>query len=249
MGQWRGLPALQRGGRGHRRRLPLGEIDFLLREIVEGRGWNAEVFGQGVFVHQTDPVADAERAELGEVAVVENEEEMAGLVAERFDDVAVATREIPEVAGTEIVGLRMAGRIDHRGADQSFGDKPPLRRRGVPMQFAHHAGLQPHGNAGDAFRNRQLRDGRLLAIAAAVDATFGFLQLEFESRQLAAGRNGIRNVVLERAAASFGADGIGRDEHGALNRAGTPDWGNLERKLRANRRRDPLTNLRPCTNI
>ena len=79
---------------------------------------------------------------------------MAGLVAERLDDVAVAAWEIPEVAGTKFVGFRVSRRINHRGADQSFGDKPPFRRRGVPMQFAHHAGLQSHGNAGDAFRNR-----------------------------------------------------------------------------------------------
>jgi hypothetical protein len=36
------------------------------------------------------------------------------------------------------------------------------------VKFAHDAGLEPHGDAGDALGDRQLRDGRLLAEAAAI---------------------------------------------------------------------------------
>jgi hypothetical protein len=45
------------------------------------------------------PVGDAERPKLGEVAVIEDENEVAGLVAQRLDDMAAAAREIPDVAG------------------------------------------------------------------------------------------------------------------------------------------------------
>ena len=213
VGQRRGLPSLQWHRRGHRRGLALREIDFFLGKIVKGRGRNAEVLRKKVFVRQADPVADAEGAEFGKVAVVENEDKMTRLVTERFDDVAMTTRKIPNVTGTELVRLGIAGRIDHCGADESLGDKAPLRRGGMPVQFTHDARLHAHGHPGDAFGNRQLRDSCLLAVTAAHDAAIGFLQFEFESRKFCSGGHRIGNVVLEGGAASIGADGIGRGEH------------------------------------
>ena len=55
-----------------------------------------------------DPVGDAERAELREVAVVEDQDEVARLVAQAFEHVAVAAREVPHVARLEVVGLGVA---------------------------------------------------------------------------------------------------------------------------------------------
>ena len=108
MGERRRPPTLQRG-RGHRRaesgpwrnRPPSWEA-------VEGRRGKPEILGEQLLRRVADPVGDAEGAELGEVAVVEDEDEVAGPVAERLDDVAVAAREIPDVAGFEVVGLRAA---------------------------------------------------------------------------------------------------------------------------------------------
>ena len=59
-----------------------------------------------------DPVGDAEGAELREIAVVEDQDEMRGLVSQAFEHVAVAAGEVPDVAGLEVVGLgvRRAGR-------------------------------------------------------------------------------------------------------------------------------------------
>ena len=64
------------------------------------------------------------------------------------------------------------------------------------MQLAHHAGLERHRHAGDALGDRQLLDGRFLADAAADHFAGGFFQLEFERRQLFAGKQRIGFVVV-----------------------------------------------------
>ena len=72
-----------------------GEVDLLLREFFEGRRWKAEILREQLLGGVANPVGNAESAEFGKVAVIENEYEMARLVAQRLDDVAVW--EIPDV--------------------------------------------------------------------------------------------------------------------------------------------------------
>jgi hypothetical protein len=88
----------------------------------------------------SDPVGDAEGAEFGEVAVVEDQDEVTRLVADTLQHVAVAAREVPDVAGFEIVGLGKAAWVDDGGADAALENKRPFGRGGVPVQFAHRAG-------------------------------------------------------------------------------------------------------------
>jgi hypothetical protein len=89
------------GGRNPAR----GEIDLLFGEIVEGRRRKAEVLGQQLLRGVSHPVGDAERAEFGKVAVVEHEDEVARLVAQGLEDMAVTARKIPDIAGSKIIGL------------------------------------------------------------------------------------------------------------------------------------------------
>ena len=51
------------------------------------------------------PVRDAKGSEFGEIAVVENENEMARGVAKALDHVGVASRKIPDLTGVKIVGF------------------------------------------------------------------------------------------------------------------------------------------------
>src|SRR5262249_46347218 len=67
-----------------------GEVDLLLGEAVEGRFGQAEVLRQQCLGGVAHSVGDAERAELGEVAVVEDQHEVARLVAQALKHVAVA---------------------------------------------------------------------------------------------------------------------------------------------------------------
>ena len=145
-----------------------------------------------------EPVGDAEGTELGEISVVENQDEMAWLVADPRQRVGVTTREIPDIAGIEVVDLGAAVRIDHRGAHAPLVHKRPLCRGWVPVQCTRDARLEPHRYAGDPLRDRQLRDGRFLAEAAAIDLAGRFFQRKLEGRQLRAGQERIGNIVLER---------------------------------------------------
>ena len=182
----RQLPALQRHRRFGGRRLAAGKIDLLLGETVERGFGQAERLRQQWLWRVSDPVGNAEGAEFGKVAVVEDQDEVTGLFAEALQHVAVAAGKIPDVAGIEIIGLGKAARIDHGGADAALEHERPFGRGGVPVQFAHRTRLELHRHAGNSLRDRQLRDGGLLAKTVADDLAFGFFQRELESRQLLA---------------------------------------------------------------
>ena len=143
-----------------------GEVDLVLREPVEGRLGQAEVLRQERLGRVADPVGDAERAELREVAVVEDQDEVRRLVSQAFEHVAVAAGKIPHVARLEVVRLGVPLRVDDRGPDPPLDHERPLGRGGVPVELAHGTGLEPHRDAGDPLGDRQLLDGRLLAEAA-----------------------------------------------------------------------------------
>jgi hypothetical protein len=102
----------------------------------------------------SDPVGNAEGAEFGEVAVVEDQDEVTGRVAQTLQHVPVAARKVPDIAGIEVVGLAEAAGIDDGGADPPFDDERPFGGGGVPVQFAHRAGLEPHRDARDPPRDR-----------------------------------------------------------------------------------------------
>ena len=100
------------------------------------------------------PIGEAERAKLLEVAVVEHENEVARLVAEALQHVAMAAREIPDITGAEVIDAGAALRVNHRGVHAAGDDIGPFGGRGVPMEFSHHPRLEPHRNTGDALRDR-----------------------------------------------------------------------------------------------
>ena len=175
--------------RGRNRLRPSGKlsnVDAGTPKFLASSGWR----------RVADPVADAERAELGEVAVVEDEDEVGRLVAEAAEHVAVAAGKVPDVAGFEVVGFGVALGIDDGRSHAAVDHERPFGGGGVPVQLAHHAGFQDHRDAGDALGDRQLLDGRLAADAAADDLADGLFELEFECRQFLAGQERVGDVVV-----------------------------------------------------
>ncbi len=67
-----------------------------------------------------EPVGDAERAELGKVAVVEDQNEVAGLVAQAGKRVGMTAGKVPDIAGIEVVDFRATERIYDSGSDSSL---------------------------------------------------------------------------------------------------------------------------------
>ena len=89
-----------------------------------------------------------------------------------LDRVAVAAREIPDIAGAEIDDLALAGGIDGGDAAIALDHIGPFGGVGVPMQLAQRARLERHVDAGELLGDRKLGDVRLLG-GAAVEGLLG----------------------------------------------------------------------------
>src|ERR1700704_5521298 len=94
----RQLPTLQRRTGLSGRRLAAGKIHLVLWKTVERRLGQAKSLRQQRFWRVSDPIGDAEGAELGKVAVVEDQDEMAGFCAQALQPVNGGARKIPDVA-------------------------------------------------------------------------------------------------------------------------------------------------------
>ena len=140
-----------------------------------------------------EPIGDAEGAEFREVAVVEHQNELAVVRTEALDRVAVAAREIPDVAGGEVEHFGMRLRVDRGDATAALEHIGPFRGVGVPVQFAQRTGRKLHQHAGELFGHRKFRDGRFFRPAALVVLDRLRTEREAERRQLlAAERRGRR---------------------------------------------------------
>jgi hypothetical protein len=105
-----------------------------------------------------DPVGNAERAELGEIAVIENENEMRRLVAETFEHMGMPAWKVPNIAWRKIVCFRLPRWINYRRPNTTFQHQCPFGCSGVPVKFAHCARFKLHRHARDPFGDRQLLD-------------------------------------------------------------------------------------------
>ncbi len=107
-----------------------------------------------------------EGAEFREIAVVEHEEEGAGAGAEALDRMAVAAREVPDIARAEVDDLALADRIDGGDPAIALEHIGPFGGIGVPVQLAQGARLERHVDPGELLRHREAGDVRLLGGAA-----------------------------------------------------------------------------------
>ena len=82
----------------------MGEISLADRELCDLFAAQAEILRQHLRRRSGKPVGDAEGMILGEVAIVEDQNEMALAGTEPLDGVAPAAWKIPDVAGAERIG-------------------------------------------------------------------------------------------------------------------------------------------------
>ena len=134
-----------------------------------------------------DAIGDTERAELGEIAVVKDQNKMGWFVAETLKHVSMAAWKGPDIAWFEVIRLGLTSRINDRCANTAFENERPFRCSRVPVKFAHHTGFKLHRHTGDSFGDGKLFNGRFLAEAVSGYFPLGFLQFEFETRQFFAG--------------------------------------------------------------
>src|SRR5262249_6258206 len=125
--------------------------------------------GQEVLRRDVDPVGDRKCAVLGERAIVERQDEMARLVADALDRMAVAPGEIPKIAGLAVVYLARTPRLDPHRLAAAGDDEGPFGSDGMPMQFARCARVEEHVDAREPFAHRELVNGRFLGPAAGRD--------------------------------------------------------------------------------
>ncbi len=109
---------------------------------------------------------------------LEDRDELQVGLAGILDDVALAPFHVANVAGAEIGGLAARTGVEH--GHPAFTPDPvlPFVRVGVPVHFAHPAGLDRFDGGGDGFGH-----GKGAAVGKANDASSVFLQ-RFGGREL-----------------------------------------------------------------
>ena len=94
------------------RHLRLEDVQLLLGDAGKRAVGHAEVLGQDLFRGVGQPVRDQERRLLAEIAVVEDEQELAAVALQSLDRVGDAGREVPDVALADIVLEGVAFLVD-----------------------------------------------------------------------------------------------------------------------------------------
>jgi len=112
------------------------DVGFTFVESVENVVRHPELLRKHILRRQIDPVGDRERAVPGEGAVVERQNEVAGIIADALDRVAVPLCEVPEIAGLEVIDLACAGGLKHDRLGAPLDHIGPLGGDCMPMQLA-----------------------------------------------------------------------------------------------------------------
>src|SRR5207302_5555977 len=112
---------------------------------------------------------------LGEVAVVENEQEFATVGLEPLDRVGNARREIPQIALADVILEGVCILVNGGNPSPALEHVGPLSRL-VPVQLPNSAGGEPHIDAGNFSRAGQFARRRLPPPSA-------FLQMHMAVRE------------------------------------------------------------------
>jgi hypothetical protein len=131
------------------------------------------------------------------IPLIEDQDEVRGLVPEAFEHISMTARKEPDIAGFEVVCFGMPVGFNDRHANSFFDDKPPFGRRGVPVKLSHRPRFESHRNASKALRTGQLHHGHFFAGTVSDDFAGLFLHRKFECRKFLATESRIRNVVQE----------------------------------------------------
>lgn len=124
-------------------------IKLVRRNVVESTGIRLEILGQNADRVAQESLGDQEGRVLAEVALVEDQEELAALV-KCLNAVRHSGWEEPNIAGTDVVDEGRALLIDSRHSHTAFQHQRPLVGR-VPVQLAVRMRAQSHVHAGHGF--------------------------------------------------------------------------------------------------
>ena len=136
------LVGLQRSGN-----LGLKDEQLLLGQLLQSLLRDAEVLGQHVLGRVRHPIGEQDGGVLGKVAVVENQQELSAVGIQSLNRVRNSRGEIPKIVFLYVGDEALAVGVDRGDSRASIQHERPLRG-GVPMEFAHAAGGEPHVHAG-----------------------------------------------------------------------------------------------------
>ena len=102
-----------------------------------------------------EPVGDEKGAVLGEIAVVEDQDEFAAVGPEALNRMRNAAGEEPEIALLDVGDDFARLGIDAGDAAHAVSDEGPFGGN-MPVQLAHGARGQPHVDAGHRLGNREV---------------------------------------------------------------------------------------------
>src|SRR6476660_1489848 len=208
------LVLTQRGGDG---RLEDIKLAWIRRMSEQGCGRAkvlAEHFGRGVL----EPVAQQECVVLVEVSIVEDQQELASVRAQALYRMWNAAGKIPEIADAHVIDKVSSLGVDGGDTGGTVQHVSPFGLL-VPMQLAYAAGVEPHLNAGNRFRNAKLPLCDLTGPAAV-----GLSHMRVGKREAEVGRRaGIRGWRIEHVRVLTLADCVVRGGIGTAD-ARRPAW-------------------------
>ena len=202
----RRLGLLLRQRTGH---LALEDVEVVQRDILEGVGRQAEIERQHLRRRVREPLVEEQRVVFGRLAVVEAEDEFAAVLADALQRMRHARREIPQAALGHVLDVRAALAVDRRDAHRAAADIGPFRRL-VPVQLADAAAGEPHVDAGNLFRDREVRLRHLARPAAVLNAARRIVERGPEHRHVADIGRAAARTPRETARRSPGSAGRDR---------------------------------------
>jgi hypothetical protein len=153
------------------------------RQRVERRLGDPKVLSEHVAGRALEPVGDQERLVLGEVAVVEHEQELRPLV-ERLDRMREPGWEVPQIAGRDVIEKQPTLLVEDAHPAAAGDHVRPLGLL-VPVKLPDAARGQSHVDAGQLGRYRQFPDRHLARPAARKQAVVRCGKRELEIRNCA----------------------------------------------------------------
>ena len=171
---------------------------------------HAEIFGEHIVGRVRHPVAEQHGFVFRKVAVVEHQQKLAAIWIQPLNGMRNARGKVPEIAFRHVADKAFAVGIESRNARVAVEHKGPLRS-GVPVQLADAACGQPHVDAGNRFRNRELPHRDLARPSALLHALVRDSEGIFESLHAARIRlrrqERVRILRIDRSIARTGRAG------------------------------------------
>ena len=166
------------------RHLALEDIEVVQRDLAEGIGRHAEIHGERLGLRVRHPIGEQQRVELGRLAVVEADDELAPIRAHALQRMGQPRREVPQAALLHVLDVGAALPVDRGDAAGAARHVGPFGIE-VPVQLADAAAGEPHVDARDLLRDLEIVLRHLARPATILDAARRVVEGGPEHGQLA----------------------------------------------------------------